>query len=98
MQLKWTDLASEDLDHIEAYITDENCVAVAVDVVLKVIDTAELILLSHPSVGRLGRVKGTRELVIDGVPFILIYRFHQRLNQVQVLRVLHDSQQWPKTK
>ena len=80
------------------YITEENCLTVAIDVVLKVINTAELILLSHPSAGRLGRVKGTRELVIDGVPFVLIYRHHRSLNQLQILRVLHDSQQWPKLK
>ena len=98
MQLKWTDLASQDLDQIEAYITEENCLAVAIDVVLKVVDTAELVLLSHPSAGRSGRVKGTRELVIDGVPFILIYRCLEHLSQVQVLRVLHDTQQWPKSK
>jgi len=98
VQLKWTDLASQDLDQIEAYISEENSLAVAIDVVLKVIDTAELVLSSHPSAGRLGRVKGTRELVIDGVPFVLIYRFLEHLSQVQILRVLHDTQRWPKSK
>jgi len=98
VQIKWTDLASDDLDQIEAYITEENSPVIAIDVVLKVIDTAELVLSSHPSAGRLGRVKGTRELVIDGVPFILVYRSVEHLSQVQILRVLHDTQQWPKPK
>jgi toxin ParE1/3/4 len=96
VQLKWTDLALADLGHIETYIAEDNSPVVAIDVVLKVIDTTEMILPDHPGAGRAGRVKGTRELVIDGIPFIVIYRKVERLNQVQILRVLHDAQQWPK--
>ena len=95
MQLKWTDLAARDLDHIEAYIATENSSLVAVDVVLKVINSSELVLSRHPQAGRPGRVSGTREWVIDGTPFILVYRIVDRVDQVQVLRVLHDAQQWP---
>lgn len=95
MQLKWTDFAAKDLDNIETYIATENSPLVAVDVVLKVINSSELILSTHPQAGRPGRVNGTRELVIDGIPFVLIYRIVDRLDQVQILRVLHDAQQWP---
>ncbi len=92
MQLKWTDLADADLDHIEEYISEENSPLVAIDVVLNVLDTVELILPAHPDAGRLGRKKGTRELVIDGIPFIVVYR--QVEQQLHILRVLHDSQEW----
>jgi toxin ParE1/3/4 len=98
VQLKWTDLSLADLDHIEAYIAKDNSPVVAIDVVLRVIDTTELILPDHPDAGRPGRVKSTRELVIDGIPFIVIYRVNRRLGHIQVLRVLHDAQQWPKPK
>ena len=94
MQLKWTDLAVVDLDKIEAYITEDNSLQVAIDVVLRVIDTVEMILLDHPNAGRIGRVKDTRELVIESIPFTVIYR-HSEASQIQVLRVLHDAQQWP---
>ncbi|MDF3014361.1 MAG: type toxin-antitoxin system RelE/ParE family toxin [Cellvibrio sp.] len=94
MQLKWTDLAAKDLDHIETYIATENGPLVAIDVVLRVIDTSELILSNQPKAGRPGRVSGTRELVIDGIPFILIYRIVDRLDQLQILRALRDAQQW----
>ncbi len=95
MQLKWTDPAVNDLDQVEAYITEENSPAVAIDVVLNILDSTEMVLGGHPHAGRLGRVKDTRELVIDGIPFIVIYRF-QEPTTVQILRVLHDSQQWLK--
>ena len=95
MQLKWTDLANDDLDQVEAYIAQENSIVVAIDVVLKIIDTTELVLSNHPKAGRSGRVKNTRELVINGVPFIVIYREAKTLQRIEILRVLHDAQRWP---
>lgn len=91
MQLKWTDLAEKDLDNIETYIATENSPLVAVDVVLKVLNSCELILSNHPQAGRPGRVSGTRELVINGIPLIVVYRIVDRLDQLQILRVLYDA-------
>ena len=51
-------------------------------------------LADHPKLGRVGRVKSTRELVITGTPFIVIYRINDTL--IQILALLHGSQQWPK--
>lgn len=96
MQLKWTDLADTDLETIEAYITKENSSLVAIDVVMTIIDRVHLILPGHPRAGRQGRLKNTRELVIDGVPFIVIYREQMSTNCIEILRVLHDAQQWPR--
>ena len=72
MQLQWTEPATQDLDRIEEYISRENSPIVAIDVVLRVIETVETILPSHPRAGRIGRVTDTRELVVEGVPFIII--------------------------
>ena len=95
MQLKWTDLAGTDLEKIEVHIAQENSPIVAIDVVMTIIDSAHLILPDHPRAGRQGRLKETRELVIDGIPFIVIYREHINTNCIEILRVLHDAQQWP---
>jgi toxin ParE1/3/4 len=43
--------------------------------------------------GRLGRVEGTRELVIANTPYILIYRIN--LESVEILRVFHTSKSYP---
>jgi toxin ParE1/3/4 len=48
----------------------------------------------HPLMGREGRVKGTRELVIGRSPFIAVYRVRKK--RIEVLRILHGAQQWPK--
>jgi toxin ParE1/3/4 len=94
VQLKWTEPAAQDLDKIEEYISRDNSPAVAIDIVLGVIEAVEMILPTHPRAGRIGRVSGTRELVVEGAPFIVIYR-QIGSDQLQVIRVLHDAQQWP---
>ncbi|OIP14872.1 MAG: type II toxin-antitoxin system mRNA interferase toxin, RelE/StbE family [Comamonadaceae bacterium CG_4_9_14_3_um_filter_60_33] len=50
-------------------------------------------LMQHPQMGRPGRLRGTRELVISRTPFIAIYRVKGR--RIEVIRLLHSSQQWP---
>ena len=97
MELNWTEFAIADLDKIEVYISAQGSPAAAIDQVLRVIEVAEKVLLEHSSAGRSGRVKGTRELVITGTPFVIIYRLKMQLSQVQVLRVLHYARQWPAT-
>ena len=97
MLLKWTDLADIDLDKIEAHIAKKNSHLVAIDVVMGIVDSVYLILPDHPRAGRQGRLKNTRELVIDGYPFIVIYRERISTNTVEILRALHDAQQWPTT-
>lgn len=95
MQLKWTEPATDDLDGVEAYIARDNSPLVAMDVVLKIIDTTEAVLPAHPEAGRSGRVKGTRELVLDGLPYVVVYRLNKAKRWVEILRVLHDAQHWP---
>lgn len=51
------------------------------------------ILLQHPEMGRPGRKKGTRELVISRTPFVVVYRV--KGTRIEVMRLLHSSQQWP---
>ncbi len=43
--------------------------------------------------GRPGRVEGTREFIVTGTPFVLI--FEESGNRIDILHVLHGRQQWP---
>ena len=88
MQIKWTDIADQDLGNIESHITEDRDSLVALDVVINIINSAELILSQYPRAGRQGRVKNTRELVIEGIPFVLVYRENRTSNSVEILRVL----------
>ncbi len=45
--LQWTDLALDDLNKINEYLCQKSSEAVSAEVILKIIDSSELIL-SHP--------------------------------------------------
>jgi toxin ParE1/3/4 len=51
------------------------------------------LLAQFPLMGREGRVRGTREIVIGRSPFIAVYRVKRKT--VEILRILHGAQQWP---
>ena len=92
MRLRWTKLASQDLDDIAEYIGQDSPAA-ACRVVLELMERAESALVTHPAAGRAGRLLGTRELVIASLPYVIAYRVSER--QIEILRVLHTSRRWP---
>jgi toxin ParE1/3/4 len=54
---------------------------------------AEIRQLSRfPSRGRPGREPGTRELVLTGLPYVVIFR--STVQVVEILRIYHGSQNW----
>lgn len=65
---------------------------------MRIIDSTSLILPDHPGAGRIGRLRNTRELVIDGITFIVIYREFFSKDCIEIWRILHDAQQWPTSK
>ncbi|MFW8646069.1 type II toxin-antitoxin system RelE/ParE family toxin [Rhizobium beringeri] len=53
------------------------------------------LLIDQPEIGRPGRIDGTRELVISRTSFIVIYRVREKIQQVEILRLVHGAQKWP---
>ena len=92
MRLRWTRRAERDLDEIASYIGQDSPAAAA-RVILELIDRVEASLTKRPSIGRAGRVLGTRELVIGELPYVVPYRVRE--NDIEILRVLHTSRRWP---
>lgn len=90
MELFWTPEAMQDRDKIYNYIEADNpAAALALDELFLEKATR---LVDHPSLGRPGREKGTRELVAHQ-NYILV--FHVVGQTVRVVRVLHARQRWP---
>jgi toxin ParE1/3/4 len=87
----WTPRARRHLLNISAYIAQDNPTA-ARQTVDRIRD-AVAHLAVHPAMGRVGRITGTRELVIAGTPYIVAYRV--RKGSVRILAVMHSSQRWP---
>jgi toxin ParE1/3/4 len=91
MRIKRLPEAEKDIRNQLEYVAQHNPdAAVALG---DAIDTAILRLADHPRLGRLGRVRETRELVVARTPYVIVYRFD--LTDVRILRVLHGAQRWP---
>lgn len=91
MKLSWLPKAIANRDAQIVYIAKDNPLA-AITQGDRIAEQIE-VLLQHPEMGRPGRKKGTRELVISRTPFVVVYRVKGML--IEVIRLLHSSQQYP---
>jgi len=92
MIVRWTKPAVDDLIHICDYTESRFGAAQARRAALTMYESAES-LRNLPNRGRLGRKAGTRELPVVGLPFIIVYRVREET--VEIVPILHGSQQWP---
>ena len=94
MTITWTRPAHDDFLGIVAWIKGNNPAAAA-RVGQRILDAVEQ-LDQFPLRGRPGRSPGTRELVIAGLPYLVVYSVDSvDPRSVAVLRVLHGAMQWP---
>lgn len=91
MPVRWLRKALKNLEQAYQFVAVAD-VDAAVQLVLRIQAAVEQ-LDNFPLLGRVGRVEGTRELVIANTPFIVVYRVKGRT--VEILRVLHSSRQYP---
>jgi toxin ParE1/3/4 len=90
--LLWLPIAAEERFEQLDYIAQDNpFAAITQD---EEIEQQISLLVLQPEMGRVGRVKGTRELVITHTPFIVVYRI--KGERIEILRFLHGAQKWPK--
>ncbi len=92
MILEWLPAAEQDFADLVEYIADDNPIA-AIEQGNEIENQISL-LIDHPQMGRPGRIKGTRELVIVRTPYLTAYRIKGK--KIQILRILHSSREWPK--
>jgi toxin ParE1/3/4 len=90
-KLEWTVPALGDLQAAGEYIAQDKPSA-AKRMASRVREAVEM-LLDQPNLGRPGRLTGTKELVVSGTPFVVVYRV--RKGDIHILRLLHHSQRWP---
>jgi addiction module RelE/StbE family toxin len=91
VRIIWTEPAARALESIQDYIARDNRRA-AWEVAQRVRQAVNQ-LEEHPKMGRPGRVRGTLELVIPGLPYIVPYRI--KGGDVQILSVFHAARKWP---
>jgi toxin ParE1/3/4 len=94
MKVRWLELAREDRREIVDYISERNIEA-AIQTDDRMAQAVRL-LEHHPLAGRMGRMPGTRELVINGTSFIAIYRVDGEMPVI--IRIIHLARDWPPKK
>lgn len=50
-------------------------------------------LVTFPYRGRPGKKRGTRELVLSPLPYIVVYQIAGSI--IHIVRILHGAQKWP---
>jgi toxin ParE1/3/4 len=93
MRVIWTLPASRHLRDIHRYISESS--PEAADGQVAIVLSAASSLAEFPEIGRPGRRRGTRELVVSGTPYIVAYRMG--LARVEILAVIHGARRWPRT-
>ena len=89
-RVRWTVRALRRLDEIGAYIEKDDPDAAA-RVVARLVASVDM-LAELPAVGRIGRIAGTREIVLSDIPYVIPYRVRQ---DIEIITVMHASQKWP---
>jgi len=94
MNIVWTKRATADLYSACLFWSEKSSAAAAETMLERIFAAVEMLEL-HPMLGRPGRVRGTRELVILRTPFLVAYRV--RAEAIEILAVQHGARRWPES-
>jgi len=91
LTVRWTRVALADLENAFEFISADQPTAAAATIAT--VHSCLEQIKAFPEAGRPGRVRGTRELLANSTPYIIIYRIKD--DCLDVLAVLHSSRKWP---
>ena len=92
MRIEWTRRYLRELEAIGDYIAQQSPRSGA-RVVNEIHSKTRRLLSANPFIGRPGEIRGTRELVITGTPYVVAYRVSD--TRIEILFVQHGAKQWP---
>jgi toxin ParE1/3/4 len=90
VKLRWASRAVRSLNEARDYVALDN--PEAARRMVHRLEAAVQQLVVFPMMGRQGMRAKTREWVVAGTPFILVYRVEQ--SHVTILALLHGSRDW----
>jgi toxin ParE1/3/4 len=94
VRLRYTSQALRHLNAISEYIGARNPDA-ARRVGSRIQETIDLVA-TFPNMGHKGKLPGTREMVVPGLPYIIVYRIQGRSEgELAILGVYHGAQRRP---
>ena len=93
LTVRWTARARLQLLAIRDYVEARN--PAAAKRIGQVLRAAVELLKDLPNAGRAGTAKGTREWVVRGMPYIIVYELREEVGELRVLGVFHQRQKRP---
>jgi toxin ParE1/3/4 len=93
VKIRWTLPAANQLHEIFDYIAAGN--KGAAGRVVRRIRSSIQQTARMPNAGRIGRVAGTREVVVPGTSYLVAYRVLE--DAIHILAILHGAQEWPES-
>lgn len=90
--LRYAQSARLDIEDIADYMALKN--PLIAHKILKLIETKCQALKVQPGLGRVGRIEGTRELILADYPYILVYQYDNE--SLVLLNVVHSRMSFPK--
>jgi len=92
MTIRFTFKAQKDIQLIYDHIAAEN--PSAASRVVSAIETATRRLSTFPRSGRAGAVETTRELIVQRLPYIVVYRINGDI--IEIIGVFHAARDLPR--
>lgn len=93
MNVIWSAASVKQLQEVVDYIQGESSVG-TISTRRRILETVRRVG-EMPHSGRIGRVEGTREVVIPRSPYIVVYQLTAQA--VEVLGIWHGARQWPES-
>ena len=91
MKLSIRRSAEADLAGIYQWIAKDSP-ANAASVTDRILDAIEVTIPQYPLIGRSGKANGTREFVVSGLPYVIVYEIDFPRDLVIILSVKHGAQ------
>jgi len=91
MKIKVTPKANRDIESIYHYITERSDISTA----KKVLVSLEVMLdhlAEYSQLGKDGRVKNTRELIVPKLPLVIVYKIYS--DHIAITAIMHTSKKW----
>ena len=93
MKIRASASAERDLIDIKRYIALQS--PRAADSVIGRIGSSARRLADSPEMGRVGAISGTREWVVRGLPYVIVYEVDWARREIVLLNVFHGARNRP---
>ena len=87
----WTKAALADLTRLIDYLTQKTDKEFGTTIGHRILKSVKALHV-FPAMGKPSKAPGTRELIIKGLPYLVVYRVTQS-KQVEILRLWHMAQE-----